>query len=240
MSGASEARAAADCGYRDTATAHCMGVLSAEDSQRYMEHLELCESCRSELELAQADLARIDEALALESLADADAPSASASVRERLLERVGRSPQASAESVEHDARELEAGGLDRTWRRWSAALPAGASTEGFAAGMYAVTGAAGVWEPIGIPGIEVKRLAVDSARRTATMLVRMAAGTSYPPHRHAAVEECFVLSGDLRVGDRELRAGDFQISQTDSVHPVQSTREGCLLYISSSQDDELV
>lgn len=240
MSGVSENRAAADCGWRDTATAHCMGALAPQDAHDYVAHLAHCASCRVELELAQADVACADEALALESLASTDAPTAPACVREKLLERAGESPQAAVESAERDARELEVGGLDRTWRRWSAALPAGASTEGFAAGMYAVAGDVGLWEPIGIPGIEVKRLAVDPARRTATMLVRMAAGTSYPPHRHAAVEECFVLSGDLRVGERELCAGDFQVSQTDSVHPVQSTREGCVLYISSSQDDELI
>ncbi len=237
MSGAGNKCEAADCGWRDTAATHCMGALVADDAQRYLAHLADCEACQRELELAQADVACADEALALESLAQADAPAASPSVRERLLASVRESAEASA----HDAqRELEAGGLDRTWRRWNAALPSGASTAGFSEGMYAVAGDAGAWEPIGIPGIEVKRLAVDPVRRTATMLVRMGPGTSYPPHRHAAVEECFVLSGDLRVGERELRGGDFQVSQTNSIHPVQSTRGGCLLYITSSQDDELV
>ncbi len=231
MSAASDARAAAECSWRDTATIHCMGGLTSDESALYVAHLEWCDACRRELELAQADVARADEALALESIADAHAPVVSARVRGRLLERLSEAPR---------EKQGVTGGLDRTWRRWSAELPAGASTEGLAEGMYAVAGDVDAWEPVGIPGIEVKRLAVDPARRTATMLVRMAAGTSYPPHRHAAVEECLVLSGDLRVGERELRAGDFQISQTNSVHPVQSTREGCLLYISSSQDDELV
>jgi anti-sigma factor ChrR (cupin superfamily) len=65
-------------------------------------------------------------------------------------------------------------------------------------------------------------------------------GTSYPPHRHADVEECYVLQGDLRVAGRVLRAGDYQRADRDSVHGVQSTENGCLLLIVSSTDDELL
>ena len=91
-----------------------------------------------------------------------------------------------------------------------------------------------------MPGIEVRRLAADSARRMVTMMVRMAPGTSYPPHRHAADEECLVMSGELLVGTERLRAGDYQKAAKGSVHPVQSTDTGCALFITSSQDDELV
>jgi anti-sigma factor ChrR (cupin superfamily) len=72
------------------------------------------------------------------------------------------------------------------------------------------------------------------------MMIRMAPGTSYPRHRHAAREECFVLQGELRVGDKQLRTGDFQVADRDSIHDVQSTETGCVLLIVSSQDDELV
>jgi anti-sigma factor ChrR (cupin superfamily) len=72
------------------------------------------------------------------------------------------------------------------------------------------------------------------------MLVRMTEGASYPSHRHAAAEECLVLEGDLIVGEDVLRAGDFQRSEAGSVHPPQSTRAGCLLYILSSLEDELL
>ncbi|MBI5435467.1 MAG: cupin domain-containing protein [Planctomycetes bacterium] len=81
---------------------------------------------------------------------------------------------------------------------------------------------------------------VDAEARKATMLIRMAAGTSYPRHRHAAREECFVLEGTLEVGASTLRAGDFQVAERDSIHDVQATDTGCLLLIVSSQDDELV
>ena len=74
-----------------------------------------------------------------------------------------------------------------------------------------------------------------------TMLVRMEKGTSYPSHRHAGPEECYVLAGDLEVGDQlEMHAGDYQRVERGSVHPPQTTREGCLLLITSSMHDELL
>ena len=46
----------------------------------------------------------------------------------------------------------------------------------------------------------MRRLYVDEAAVMVTMLVRMAPGARYPSHRHAAAEECFVLSGDKAWG----------------------------------------
>jgi anti-sigma factor ChrR (cupin superfamily) len=71
------------------------------------------------------------------------------------------------------------------------------------------------------------------------MLVRMDPGSSYPGHLHAGVEECFVLEGELRVGEEVLRRGDYQRADEGSEHGIQWTEKGCLLLIVSSQDDEL-
>jgi quercetin dioxygenase-like cupin family protein len=72
------------------------------------------------------------------------------------------------------------------------------------------------------------------------MLVRMEPGSSYPGHVHGGPEECYVISGDLRVGDSlHMRAGDYQRVAAGMTHPVQSTDEGCLLLITSSLHDEL-
>ena len=98
----------------------------------------------------------------------------------------------------------------------------------------------GAWEATGVEGVEVKRLFADAARGYVTMLVRMAAGSSYPSHRHAGYEECYVLQGDLSVGDAALHAGDYQRAEGGSIHVVQSTKNGCLLFIVSSQHDELL
>ena len=60
------------------------------------------------------------------------------------------------------------------------------------------------------------------------------------PHHHGGAEECYVLEGDLRTGDVWMHAGDYQHAAAGSVHPVQSTVQGCLLLIHSSLQDELL
>jgi quercetin dioxygenase-like cupin family protein len=95
------------------------------------------------------------------------------------------------------------------------------------------------FEPSGFPGVFVRRLHVDADNDRVTMLVRMEPGTSYPAHRHSGLEECFVLEGDLEVGPTTLWAGDYQRAEKGSRHPVQGTRSGCLLYVTSSLHDEI-
>ena len=74
-----------------------------------------------------------------------------------------------------------------------------------------------------------------------TALFRMAAGSEYIPHVHAGPEECYVLEGDLHVGDDiVMHAGDYQRAPAGSVHGVQRTEGGCLLLVSSSMHDEVV
>ena len=120
----------------------------------------------------------------------------------------------------------------QVWKRWQPdAL----------ADFALVRGDESSFEPTDIAGIRVRRLFVDEEADRITMLVRMDAGTSYPAHRHAGVEECYVLQGDLWIGaELELHAGDYQRMELGSRHVVQSTRKGCLLLIASSQHDELL
>lgn len=73
-----------------------------------------------------------------------------------------------------------------------------------------------------------------------TFLARMAPGSSYPSHRHGGPEECYVLKGDLDVGHRKMRAGDFERAEPGSVHARETTEEGCLLLIVSSLRDEML
>ena len=113
------------------------------------------------------------------------------------------------------------------WKSWSAA-----------AGVVRKDG--GAWSEAK-PGVLVKQLAVDPAQHSVTMLVRMDPGSSWPPHRHGGTEQCFVLEGELHVGEETvLHAGDFQSMDSATVHPVQWTATGCLLLIVSSQHDQLL
>ncbi len=121
------------------------------------------------------------------------------------------------------------------WKNWSAA-PASVRESG----LTFVPSDAGDWEETDVEGVSVRRLFVDRARDSVTMLVRMKPGSSYPRHRHNGPEECFVLQGDLRVGEALMRAGDYQRAEVGSLHAVQSTEDGCLLLIVSSLGDDLI
>jgi anti-sigma factor ChrR (cupin superfamily) len=97
-----------------------------------------------------------------------------------------------------------------------------------------------VWEDTEVPGVRIRTLFVDAQSNHFTALVRMAPGSSYPGHIHGGPEECFVLEGDLDVGEQVMRAGDYQRVPAGSRHAVQSTKQGCLLLITSSLSDVFV
>lgn len=118
---------------------------------------------------------------------------------------------------------------DQVWKEWSPS----------AGDVIHAQAAEGPWDPVA-PGVSARRLYVDSARGLVTMLIRMAPGSTYSAHRHAAPEQCFVLEGDIFDGERTYRAGDFQCKAERSVHGVQSTENGCLLLLVSSLSDELL
>lgn len=142
-----------------------------------------------------------------------------AALRAKVLQRVRDEAAASPDA-----------GM-QVWKRWSGNDPAR---------LHTVPLGEGAWEPTAVAGVDVRRLYVDVARDEVTMMVRMAAGTAYPPHRHRGPEQCLVLSGDLRVGDRMLSEGDFQYAPAETLHGVQSTESGCTLLIISSMHDELL
>ncbi len=117
------------------------------------------------------------------------------------------------------------------WKHWTAAPPSDVVLQ---ADEHA-------FEPTDIEGISVRCLFVDERADRVTMLVRMAPGAAYPAHRHGGAEECYVLRGDLAIGPEiEMHAGDYQRMDAGSGHPVQTTRGGCLLLITSSRQDELL
>ena len=202
---------------QQTAVLYALDALLADEATEFQKHLERgCEFCLGETSAFKELLAEVGEAV---GAASASPPPG---LRSRLMERIAA--DAAIEAAEPDV---------QVWKSWEEQPE---STPG----LSIVLASEGSWEPLAVPGVSVKRLSVDRERRTATMLVRMEPGMSYPRHRHAGLEQCFVLEGDLRVGDTTLRAGDYQEAAADSTHGVQSTEEGCLLLITSSQDDELL
>lgn len=202
-----------DDDHEGDAALHALGALAPAAALAHEAHLAACRACRD----GAAALAATAAELALVAPAAPAPPGLKARILSRIAEAAITAP---------------AGTPVQTWKEWRPEerdrRPCLRAEEG-------------PWEPTGCPGIEVRRLFLDPARDRVTMLVRMAPGAAYPAHRHGGDEECYVLSGDLRVGpDLVMRAGDFQRVPDGSRHPVQSTEGGCLLYLSSSLSDELL
>lgn len=114
------------------------------------------------------------------------------------------------------------------------------TSEAKEAPLHVVRSDEGAWEPTGVDGVSVKKLDADPQHDRATFLVRMAPGASYPGHRHAGVEQCYVLEGDLHFGDLAFYAGDYQSAAARSTHSISYTVNGCLLLIVSSPHDEVI
>ncbi len=93
------------------------------------------------------------------------------------------------------------------------------------------------WHASGVPGVEVSHLWSDPASGRHTILLRLDAGASIPTHVHPGPEECFVASGDLRDGDLDLGAGDYVRHDAGTEHTI-STRNGCLLYVTTSSPEQ--
>lgn len=64
------------------------------------------------------------------------------------------------------------------------------------------------WEEVA-SGIHCKLLSTDVPMDRVSMLVRLSRGTSYPPHRHAGVEELYLLEGESWIDDTKLLPGDY-------------------------------
>jgi predicted ChrR family anti-sigma factor len=94
------------------------------------------------------------------------------------------------------------------------------------------------WEQVA-PGFLRKTLFVDHERHYTTHLLRVEAGTRYPSHRHADVEEILVLEGELNIHGVVMRPGDYCRAEPDSIHQETFTESGCLLLQMTSQLDQI-
>ena len=95
------------------------------------------------------------------------------------------------------------------------------------------------WEEAA-PGIAVKLLATDTETMRVSMLVRLAPGTHYPPHRHAGVEELHLLHGELMVDDKKLYPGDYIRAEPGSVDHRVWSETGCTCVLLTSTHDAIL
>jgi len=93
------------------------------------------------------------------------------------------------------------------------------------------------WRNLKVRGASVKLLSLDSNRGYAVVMGRLEAGCHYPAHTHSGPEELYVLSGDLHIEGRVLRAGDFHHADAGTSHGENFSEEGCvILAVVSAQD----
>ena len=117
-------------------------------------------------------------------------------------------------------------------------IGAGAPAVIDAGGLRFVRSAATAWEPSPLAGIEVKRLFDDATAGRRTTLVRIAPGGSVPAHRHADVEEIYLLEGDLVLSGVPMRAGDYCRAEGGTMHDGIHSPGGCVLLMCASVRDE--
>jgi anti-sigma factor ChrR (cupin superfamily) len=95
------------------------------------------------------------------------------------------------------------------------------------------------WRPTPFPGVTIAQLYADPVRGELASLVRMSAGSHYPSHRHASLEHCYVLEGDLIFEDYSMAAGDYSAGCGEQDHSAATTRQGCLLFIVHNTQDQV-
>ena len=89
------------------------------------------------------------------------------------------------------------------------------------------------------PGIACKLLATDTQHNRVSMLVRLAPGTDYPPHRHAGVEELHLLDGELWINEKRLYPGDYNRAEAGSADQRVWSETGCTCVLITSPNDTL-
>jgi len=201
-----------------------LGTLEQNEEKQFLRHFASgCAECQK----AVAGTKRVMQALPLAFLSSASSPMARveppASLKEKLLHRLKSSPNGEANP--------------QVWKAWPDSSQTASPTM---PGLLIVRAHEEEWIDIGVNGIQVKRLFVDEAHDSVTMLVKASAGAVYPRHRHAGPEQCYVLQGDLHMAGSVLHAGDYQYAEPDSIHGIQYTENGCMLLIVSSLHDEML
>ncbi|MCM1983657.1 cupin domain-containing protein [Lyngbya confervoides] len=93
------------------------------------------------------------------------------------------------------------------------------------------------WQEHDVPGVRIAIVYSDETTRELVGFLKADPNVQYPYHRHAAVEELYMLEGDLIIGDEVFGAGDYIRSQPGSGH-APLTRGGCHFFFRTSMDDE--
>jgi hypothetical protein len=94
-----------------------------------------------------------------------------------------------------------------------------------------------VWQPHSTPGVQIAIVHTDEIKREVVGFLKAEPGVRYPYHRHAAIEELFMLEGDLVIGDEVFGSGDYIRSLPGTGH-APYTVDGCKFFFHTSMDDD--
>lgn len=117
--------------------------------------------------------------------------------------------------------------------------PFESKTEEPETGLIFIKAADNQWQEI-LPGIKLKPFFIDNKQERMSALLRMEPNTTYAAHRHTAPEELYVLEGTCFCGGQLLHPGDYHRAETGSVHDETSTKNGCLMFIIFSPENEML
>jgi hypothetical protein len=95
------------------------------------------------------------------------------------------------------------------------------------------------WEDAA-PGISYKILARDTENKRVSLMVRLAPGAAYPPHRHGGVEELYLLDGELWIDSRKLYPGDYNRAESGTGDQHVWSETGCTCVLLTSTEDILM
>jgi len=100
-------------------------------------------------------------------------------------------------------------------------------------GLVILRASEGRWRATGIRGVRYRTLLADRRSNRRTVLLRMDPGSRLPDHDHSSVEEIYLVSGDLAIGDQTLRQGDYFRVEPGARHGVPISPNGCVCIVIS-------
>jgi quercetin dioxygenase-like cupin family protein len=79
--------------------------------------------------------------------------------------------------------------------------------------------------------VQIRVLRRDEARMNQTILIRMQPGSVIDAHPHTQEEECYVIEGEIEIGDHCVRQGDMHVARPGTAHQRLLSRTGALLLV---------
>ena len=101
---------------------------------------------------------------------------------------------------------------------------------GFSDGVETLRSDGGDWRVLR-DRVYLKVLKRDDATGLASYLVRYLAGGRVERHPQRYVEECMLVSGDLRIDNIDMQPGDLQLAHPGCEHGPLSTVHGALVFV---------